>query len=181
MMSRFDGLFSQSPHTYPPNKELDEFEKAFVAASDVRHELVLLSLPHLLHKDKRASTLTSCWPPMVVADDLDWLLEHLDPEKETNVEIRTQVAQLVKSLSPGLRFQNKALPERNRDIEKVYYAGEDYPELKKLTQQYFDEVNLNDPAYVSEREHLRQMKEIDEKIARQRAEVQPLERLQEIA
>ena len=179
MIMRSDGLFTQSPNMYPPNKELDEFEKDFVAASDLRRELVLLSLPHLLHTEREVYSLMHCWPPLVVADDLDWLLKRLDPEKETNVEIRTQAAQLIESLLPSLRSQNKTLPERNRDIEKVYCAAERYPELTQLTQQNFDEVNLKDPAYDSEREHVRQRKEIDEQIAQQRAEVRPFERLQE--
>ncbi|MXY08828.1 MAG: hypothetical protein F4Y61_09300, partial [Rhodothermaceae bacterium] len=178
MMLRFDGLFSQSPHTYPPNKGLDEFENAFAAASDLRQELVLLFLPHLLRTDGRAATLIHCWPPMVVADDLDWLLEHLNPEMETNDVRRSQVAQLIARLLPSLRSQKKTLPECNRDIEKVYYAAETFPELKQLTQQYFDEMNLEDPAYISKREHVRQRKELDEKIAQQHAEIQPFKRLE---
>lgn len=185
MISRIDGLFSQHPHMYPPNKELDEFEQGFIATSGHRCDLVLLSLPHLLHKERAAYSLIHCWPPLVVTDDLDWLLEHMDPEMTTNVEIRTQIAQLVESLLPGLRFQNKALSERNRDIEKVYYAAERYPELTQLTQRHFEAVALFDsdnpeePATIPEREHLRQMKEIDEQIAQQRAEVRPFERLRE--
>ena len=185
MITRSDGLFGQSPHTYPPNKGLDEFAKAFVAATDLRHDLVLLSLPHLLQKERTADSLIRCWPPLVVADDLDWLLEHLDPDAQTGGVRWGQLAQLVASLLPRLGFQDKSLPERNRDIENVYYAGERYPELKQLTQQHFESIelfvseNLEEPAVIPEREHFHHRREIDKKIAQQRAEVRPFERLQE--
>ena len=94
MMKRFDnGLFSQSPNSYPPDKALDNFESNFVANSKPRRELALKCLPHLLDDEGWASRLTYCWPPIVVADDLDWLLGLLDSEVDT--VLQEQVAELV--------------------------------------------------------------------------------------
>ena len=176
MMSRFDGLFSQSPNSYPPNKELDEFEKDFIKEADKRRELALPSLKHMLHRDMRPFRLIHCWPPLVVADDLDWLLGLL--YSEMNGARRVQLAQLVASLFPQLRAQDTTLSERYRNIDKVYDASNRHPELKQLTRHYFIS-KLDDPGVVSDRNHFRQRKEIDEKIARQRAEARPFERLEE--
>ena len=177
VMTRFvDGLFSQAPYSYPPDKALDNFEKDFVANTKRRRELALKCLPHLLDEEGRTSRLTHCWPPIVVADDLDWLLGLLDSEAD---EVRReQLAQLVAGIFPELGSQGATLSERYRDIEKVYEAREKHPELKERTQGYFIRM-LDDPIAASARKHHRIMKEIDEKRKRQNANVRPFERLEE--
>ena len=156
---RFDGLFGERPNTYPPNKELDKFEHAFVDDTQGRRLLILLALPHLLANEIRASRLQLTWPPMVVPEDLDWLLGLLD--SETDEQRRQQYAELVARIV-------------YYDVEKVYEASERHPEIKERTKHYF-ESRLDDPNVISEREHFHKMKEIDERIAQQRAEVRPLE------
>lgn len=156
MTLRFDGIFGGNSYD---RQISDDFEKAFFQASDARRELVLMSLPHLFAKDERTSRLTFSRPPFIVPEDLDWLLELLD--LETDEVRRGQLAELIACL-----FRS--------DIEKVYHASESHPEVKERTKHYF-ESRLDDPNVISEREHFRKMKEIDERIARQRAEVRPFE------
>ena len=156
---RFDGIFGTRPNTYPSNKELDEFEHAFVDDTQTRRDLILLTLPHLLAKDVEAWRLRFTWPPMVIPDDLDWLLGLL--ESESDEARRGQLAGLVARLA-------------SYDIEKVYEASERHPEVRERTKHYF-ESRLDDPNVISEREHFHKMKELDKRIAQQRAEVQPLE------
>ena len=161
--ARFDGVFGRRPNSYPPDKELDEFENAFVQDTLYRRELVLMCLLYLGASDEKAWRLAHTWPPIVVPEDLDWLLMLL--ESETDETRRGQLAELVACL-----FRS--------DVEKVYYASERHPEVKERTKHYF-ESKLDDPNVISEREHFSKMKEIDEQIALQRAEVRPFERLQE--
>ncbi len=132
MMTRFDGPFGESLYSRSQNKELEEFEKDFIKATDLRRELALMCLPHLQNKDRRASSLIRCWPSIVVADDLDWLLGILD--SETSDALRGQLAELVASLLWHLSSQRTAQSERYRDIEKVYDAAERHPELLESTQ-----------------------------------------------
>ncbi len=160
MTLRFDGIFGGNSYDHHPS---DGFEKAFVLASEARRELVLLSLSQLLAKCERASRLTYSRPPLVVPEDLDWLLTLLD--SESDAARRGQLAELVACLT-------------SYDIEKVYEASYRHPEVKERTKHYF-EARLDDPNVISDREHFYQMKEIDEQIAQQRAEVRPFERLQE--
>ena len=160
---RFDGVFARRPNTYPPDKELDEFENAFVQDTQYRRELVLMCLPYLGASDEKAWHLAHTWPPIVVPEDLDWLLGLLESEIEETR--RGQLAELVACL-----FRS--------DIEKVYYASERHPEVKERTKHYF-ESRLDDPNVISDRERFYRMKEIDEQIAQQRAEARPFERLQE--
>ena len=177
MMMRFDrGLFSKAPNMSPPNTRLDSFERDFVANTERRHELALKCLPHLLDEAKRAFKLVICWPPLIVADDLDWLLGLLDSEVEKLR--REQLSELISDIFPQLGSQGATLSERYRDIDKVYEASERHPELKERTRRRFIRM-LDDPETVSDREHHREMKEIDDKIESQRAEVRPFERLEE--
>lgn len=176
IMTRFDGLFNETSYSYPPDQGLDNIENAFVANTKVRRELALKCLPHLLDKDRRASSLVRCWPPIVVADDLDWLLELLDAE---NTEARrVQLAQLVASLFGHLHGQDIPLSERYHNIEKVYNAGERHPELKERTAEFFIS-RFDDPVVVSHSDHHRKMKEIEENRQQELAEVRPFERLEE--
>jgi len=156
MTLRFDGIFGGNSYDAQIS---DDFEQAFVQASDARRELVLMTLPHLHAKNESGSRLTFCRPPLVVPEDLEWLLELLDSELDE--ARRSQLAELVARLA---RY----------GVEKVYEASERHHELKQLTKGFFVSV-LDDPCVVSEREHFRKMKEIDEKIARQRSESRPLE------
>ena len=177
MMMRFDrGLFSEAPYSYPPDKALDSFERDFVANAERRRELALRCLPHLLGVESSAFRLIQCWPPIVVADDLDWLLGLLDSEAD---EVRReQLAQLVAAIFPQLGSQGATLSERYRDIEKVYEARERHPELKERTEGYFIRM-LDDSEAASDRKHHRALKEIEEKRKRQHAKVRPFERLEE--
>ncbi len=154
---RFDVIFGTGPNTHPPNKELNEFEHAFVDDTQTRRDLILLTLPHLLAKDVEAWRLRFTWPPMVIPDDLDWLLGLLESDEAR----RGQLAGLVARLA-------------SYDIEKVYEASERHPEVRERTKHFF-ESRLDDPNVISEREHFHKMKELDERIAQQRAEVRPLE------
>lgn len=156
---RFDGLFGRSPNTYPPDQEFDVFEQAFVDDAQARRDLILLTLPHLLAKDVEAWRLRITWPPMVIPDDLDWLLGLLESD-ETR---RGQLAGLVARLA-------------GYDIEKVYEASERHHELKQLTQHYFVSM-LNDPTVVSERKYFRETKSIEENQRKQLAESRPIERI----
>ena len=160
---RFDGLFGRRSNTYPSNKELDRFEQAFVDDTQVRRELILLTLPHLLAKDVEASRLRITWPPIVISEDFDWLLELLD--SETDEPRRSQYTELVARLA-------------YYDIEKVYEASQRHQDLNQLTKHAFVSV-LNHPSVISKREHFREMKEIEETQKRELAEVRPSERIQE--
>ncbi|MCY4538901.1 MAG: hypothetical protein OXE52_11835 [Chloroflexi bacterium] len=175
IISCFDGLFNDPPYSYPHNQALDEIEQDFMEKVDKRQELVLKCLQYMSLKDVRAFRLIHCWPPLVVADDLDWLLGLLDSEAD---ELRRkQLAQLVSSLLPRFAGHGENLTERYRNIYKVYGASERYPELKELTQPFFY-LKLDDPRAVSEREHHHTIKEIEENQKRQLAEVRPFERLE---
>lgn len=156
---RFDGVFGRRPNIYPPDIELDEFEKAFVQETQYRRELVLMCLQYLVASDKQAWRLSYTWPPIVVPEDLDWLLGLL--ESETDEARRGQLAELVARLTPY-------------GIEKVYEARERHHDLKQLTKHYFVS-DLGDPSVISEREHFHKMRELDEQIECQRAKVQPVE------
>ena len=70
------------------------------------------------------------------------------------------------------------ISERYRNIDKVYEASEKHPELNECTKRFFY-VKLDDPRAVSDREHHRTRKEIEQNRKRQLAEVQPMVRLQE--
>ena len=159
---RFDGLFGRYPNTYPPDKELDEFENAFVQETQYRRELVLMCLPLLSASDEKVWRLADTWPPIIVPDDLDWLLGLL--ESETDEMRREQLADLVARLC-------------HSDIEKVYYASERHPEVKQRTKHYFVS-RLDDPNVISDRKHFRKIKEIKENRKRELADVRPFERIQ---
>ena len=177
MIKRFDdGLFGQAPYKYPPDKELDAFEREFVENTGPRRELALRCLPYLPDESGTAFRLVLCWPPIIVADDLDWLLGLLDSEADE--VIREQLAQLVASIFPHLGSQGATLSERYREIEKVYEARERHPELKERTERYFIR-SLHDSEAASNRKHHRTLKEIEEKRQRQHANVHPFERLEE--
>ena len=147
MTLRFDGIFGGNSYD---RLNLDEFEQAFVQASEARRKLVLMSLPRLFAKDERASRLTFSRPPLIVPEDLDWLLELLDSEMDG--ARRGQLAELVARLT---RY----------GIEKVYEASERHHDLKQLTKHYFVS-DLEDPSVISEREDFHKMRETDEQIKR---------------
>ncbi len=177
MMTRFDdGLFGQAPHSYPPDKALDNFESGFAANTEHRRELALRCLPHLLDEQGREFQLIDCWPPIVVADDLEWLLGLLD--SETDVVRQKQLVQLIAGIFPGLGSQGATLSERYKDIEKVYEASERHPALEERMQRFFVSV-LKDPIVVSNRERHRKLKEIEENQKRELAKIRPIERLEE--
>ena len=148
----------------------------FVANNEPRRELALKCLPHAQDGGERAFRLIHCWPPIVVAEDLDWLLGLLD--SDADVVRREQLTQLVAAIFPELGSQGATLSERYRDIEKVYEARKRHPELKERTQGYFIRM-LDDSEAASAREHHRMMKEIEEKRQRQHANVRPFDRLEE--
>ena len=156
MTLRFDGIFEGNSYD---RQISDDFEEAFVQASEARRKLVLICLPLLSAKDERVSRLTFRRPPMVVPADLDWLLALLDSELDESR--RGQVAELVARLTP-------------HDIEKVYEASDRHHDLKQLTKHYFVSM-LDDPTVLSERKYFRESKEIEENQKRQLAEVQPFE------
>ena len=177
MMKRFDYvLFGHARISFPPVTGLDSFEKEFVENSGPRRELALKCLRHMLDKEGRAFSLLHSWPPIIVADDLDWLLGLLD--SEADAVWREQLAHLVAAIFPQLGSQGATLSERYRDIEKVYEARARHPELKERTQRYFIRM-LDDSEAASDREHHRIRKEIEEKHKRQHASVRPFERLEE--
>lgn len=160
---RFDGLFGRRPNTYPPDKELDEFEKAFVQETKYRRKLAMMCLPYLVASDKSPQRLAYTWPPIVVYEDMDWLLGLL--ESETDEIRRGQLAELVAWLGRS-------------DIEKVYYVSERHPEVKERTKHYF-ESRLDDPNVISECEHFQKMNEIEEARRLEMAEVRPFERIRD--
>ena len=174
MMSRFDGIFNEPPHSYPHNQALDDIEQDFLHKVKQRRELVLKCLQYMSLMDLRPFSLILCWPPFVVAGDLDWLLGLLDSEADE--VLRDQLAQLVAGLFPNLVAQGNTISERYRDSDKVYKASARHPGLKKRTKQFFY-VELDDPSAVSARKHHRTMKEIEENRKRQLAEVRPMAQL----
>ena len=169
-MSRFEGPFGRPLYSQSRVKEAEEFEKDFIKSTDLRRTLTLKLLPRLLKNDNPAFRLIHCRPPFVVVDDLGWLLGLLD--SETNEARRVQLAQLVAGIFSSLDTQGATLSERYRNIDKVYDASERHPELLESTQRFFISM-FNDEVVVSDREHHREMKEIEENQQRQLAEVQP--------
>ena len=155
----YDGLFGRPPNVYPPEEEHDEFENAFVQETQYRRELVLMCLSYLTASDEMAWRIAYTWPPIVVAEDLDWLLGQL--EFETDEARRGQLAELVARLTRA-------------DVEKVYYASERHPELRERTKQYF-ESRLDDPDVISTRAHYYNIKEFDEYKQRQLTGPRPIE------
>ena len=160
MTLRFDGLFGGNSYD---RQKIDEFEWAFVQANEARRDLVLMCLPHLLETETRASRLALIRPPLILPEDLDWLLGLL--ESETDEMRRGQLAELVAWLGRS-------------DIEKVYYASERHPEVNERTKRYF-ESRLDNPNVISEREHFQKMSEIEEARRLEVAEVRPFERIRE--
>ena len=158
-LARFDGIFGPRPHTYPADIELDECETAFIQDTQYRRELALKCLPHLVEGESQAWRLARTRPPIVVPEDLDWLLGHL--ESETDETRRGQLAELVASVG-------------RENIDKLYAASERHPEVLERTKRFF-ESRLDDPDVISDREHFYKMKEIDERQDRQLAEVRPFE------
>ena len=158
MTLRFDGIFGGNSYD---RQISDDFEEAFVQASEARRKLVLICLPLLSAKDERVSRLTFRRPPMVVPADLDWLLALLDSELDESR--RGQVAELVARLTP-------------HDIEKVYEASDRHHDLKQLTKHYFVSM-LDDPTVLSERKYFRETREIEENQKRQLVESRPIERI----
>lgn len=174
-MSRFDGLFNEPPYSYPHNRALDEIEQDFTMKVDKRRKIVLNCLKYMTEKDIKPFSLLHCWPPLVVADDMDWLLGLLDAEADG--VLRHQLAQLVTGLFRNLDAQDDTISERYRNIDKVYEASERHPDLMDLTRQFFY-LALDDPVAVSRRNHHRAMKESEEKRDRHLAEVRPFEKLE---
>ena len=174
LLSRFDGLFNEHPNTYPHNQALDEIEQDFNERVNKRRELAFTCLQYMHRRDIEPYQLKLCWPPLVVAEDLDWLLGLLDSESDE--VLRNQLAQLVAGLFPNLGAQGDTISERYREIEKVYGAGERHAELRELTQRFFISM-FDDSGVVSHREHHRTMKDIEESRKRQLAEVRPMAQL----
>ena len=173
-MSKFDGLFNEPPYSYPHNQALDEIEQDFMEKVNKRRELALKCLQYVTEIDTRPFELIHCWPPLVAADDLDWLLGLLDSEADE--VLRDQLAQLVAGLFSDLGVHGDTISERYRNIDKVYEASEKHPELNECTKRFFY-VKLDDPRAVSDREHHRTRKEIEENRKRQLAEVRPMAQL----
>lgn len=176
IFSRFDGLFNQPPDSYPHKQALDEIEQDFTMKVDKRRKIVLKCLKYMTEKDIEPFSLIHCWPPLVVTDDLDWLLGLLDAEEDGI--LWDQLAHLVADLLPIVGVQDGTISERYRNIDKVYEASEKHPALKELTQRFFF-LKLDDPRAVSAREHHHTMKEIEENRQRQLSVIQPKAWLQE--
>ena len=174
-MSRFDGIFNEPPYSGRHNQALDEIHQDLKAKTTKRRKLVLKCLEYMPLKEVRPFRLIRWWPPLVVADDLNWLLGLLD--SETDAELRDQLAQLIAGLFPGFGPHGDTISERYHDIYMIYEASARHSELKEFTHRFFY-LKLDDPRAVSEREHHRAMKEIEENRKRQLSVIQPIARLQ---
>ena len=160
---RFEGLFGKRPNKYPTDREFDDFEKAFVQDTQSRRELALKCLPHLVASETEAWRLAHTRPPIIVPEDLDWLLELL--ELESDETRRGQLAELVATLG-------------RHDINRLYAASERYPEVEERTKRFFVSM-LDDPDVISDREHFYKMKETNEHQEDKVSEERPFERLAE--
>ena len=175
-MSKFDGIFNEHPYSNLHNQALDDIEQEFMDRANQRHEVVLKCLKYMALMDVSLFGLLHRWPPLVVADDLDWLLGIMDSEADE--VLRDQLAQLVAILLPSLAGHGENLTDRYRRIERVYEASDRHPELNEWTQKVFY-LKLDNPRAVSDREHHLTMKEIEENENRQLSEIQPMSRLHE--
>ena len=177
MDARFDGIFGGN--AYDPRfkdeeaKYYDRFEKEVEA----RRRVVTTALPIWREKDTSTTHLVWGSQPILLLSDLEWLIGLLDVSTESDE--RCQLVNIIAGFFRRLSGTYNSTAEENyRRVERVCDASDKHPELQQLVQRYSISM-LDDPGVVSHREHIRQMREIDQEIAQQRSEVRPFEWLQE--
>lgn len=177
MNARFDGIFGGNAYDMRFSDEEAKYYDKFAREVEARRQVVTTALPIWREKDTATNRLMRGRQSFLLTSDLEWLIGLLDVSTEPDE--RCQLANIIADLFRWLSGSYASTSEENyRRVERVYNASDRHPELQQLVQRYSITM-LDDPDVVSHREHIRQMREIDEDIARQRAEVRPFERLQE--
>lgn len=176
MDARFDGIFGGNAYDPRFDEEAKYYDR-FAREAQARRQVVTTALPIWREKDTSASLLRWGALPIVLTSDLEWLIELLDASNESAE--RRQLADLIAGLLGRISGAYTSTAEENyRIIEQVYDASDRHLELKERIQGFFISM-LDDPRAVSNREHHRKMKEIEENQERQLSEIRPVEKLEE--
>jgi hypothetical protein len=122
-----------------------------LASAERRRPIVHRLVPALASGDLNEAEVVFCRPPVVYADDLDWLVDNLDATIGSPLEVGW--ARLV----AAMHARGAA------DLQAVYEARERSPELRNLTATAFDAVAINSPEANQARARRCDLAEIEEK------------------